>query len=82
MAAKFGTLNWMDVLKGAGIAALTSILTALMTFLNNGTFPTTWAEWQFYVYAAIGCFVAYVLKNLLTNSQGEVLKGEQDKPIN
>jgi hypothetical protein len=75
----YGKINWLDVLKGAGIAALASILMAIFTFTQAGQFPDCWScagGWSVPVYTALGCFTAYIIKNLFTNSQGQVFKKE------
>lgn len=87
-APKIGKVNWLDILKGAGIAALSSILTAIVTFGQAGEIPTFWRHkicnpdcvithgWDIPVYAALSVFAAYILKNLVTNSEGKMFTKE------
>jgi hypothetical protein len=72
-------LNLSDFLKGALVAILTAVIGALYALVQSGTFPTTFAELQPVLVAAVTAFLAYISKNLVTNSQGEVATPEPPK---
>ncbi len=76
-AAQLYWINFWDILKGAGMAAIINILTAVITFTAAGTFPTCWrcsGGWSVPVYAAIGFFCIYIIKNFFSNSEGKFAK--------
>jgi hypothetical protein len=73
--AKFGTLIFSDFVKAAFTAILTAILTALVPILQSGAFPTG-AQLKTIALAGLAAGVAYIVKNLLTNSKDELLKTE------
>ncbi len=77
--SKLFTINLADLAKGAVTAALTTILGMVYAILNSGGFPTA-ADWKTIGMAALTAFGGYVFKNLLTNSNGELLASE--KPAN
>jgi hypothetical protein len=69
--SSFLKLNWQDYAKGLIVAVGTTVLTALMTSLNSGHLPQG-KEWAGIGTAAISAAVAYLLKNLFTNSDGTI----------
>jgi hypothetical protein len=73
--AKFGTLIFSDFVKAAFTAVLTAILTALVPILQKGEFPTS-AQLKTIALAGLAAGLAYIIKNLLTNSKDELLKME------
>ena len=73
--AKFGTLIWSDVLKALFTAILTAILSALVPILQSGNFPTG-VQLKTIALAGLAAGVAYLVKNMLTNSKDELLKTE------
>ena len=74
--SNFLKLNWGDLGKGVLVAFLTVFVGSLSSALNAGTFPTLDQiyGWLLPALAAAG---AYLLKNLFTNSDGQVAKPEQ-----
>lgn len=74
--SKFFNLNWADLGKGLLIAFLTALLGGLLELLQAGTLPTTWVAFQPIFEVSLSAAVAYLLKNLFTNSSGELLKRE------
>jgi hypothetical protein len=68
MKSKFFNLNLKDFLKGSIVA----VLTALGTFLGS----VSNADLASIGKAAIIAFLAYLVKNLFTNSDGQILKIE------
>ena len=76
MNSTFLTLNWKDVLKGFLVAVITALLTASYNAINAGGVNLTWDFWKPTLLAALGGGIAYLIKNVLTNSNGEILKKE------
>lgn len=72
----FGKLNLRDLINGLVVAFLTASLTALAQILDSGVLPSL-AELKSAGLAGVVASLAYLLKNLVTNSQGEVAKVEQ-----
>lgn len=56
-------LNWLDIGKASLIAALTPVLVLIENSISAGAFTF---EWKPLLMAAIGGFVAYLLKNFFT----------------
>lgn len=75
--SEFLKLKKVDFWKGLIIAVLTAGITSLSTVLSNATDFAS-LNWQSIVIASIGGFVAYITKNLFTNSNGELLKKEDN----
>ena len=71
----FGKLNLRDLLNGIVVAFLTAALTGLIQVLDAGGLPT--AD-QLIVAGKSGLIasLAYLLKNLVSNSQGEMATKE------
>ncbi len=67
----FGKLNLRDLINGIVVAFLTAALTGLIQILDAGGLPTTD---QLIVAGKSGLVasLAYLLKNLVSNSQGEM----------
>lgn len=68
-------INIRDLVKGFFVAVLTVIVSGLSTSLNTGHLPT---ETELKSLALIGLSAggAYLLKNLFTNSNDQLLKKE------
>jgi len=73
MNSNFGELNWADIGKGALVAFLTIVITGLGTTLQAGAFPTL-AELGTLALTGLGAGLAYLLKNIFTNSKNELGK--------
>ena len=73
--SKLFSIEWKDFLRGFIIAVVTVILTGAMVSLNAGALPTG-AEFKGLALAGLGAGIAYLLKNLLTNSNDQLLKKE------
>ncbi len=71
----FGKLNLRDLINGLVVAFLTTSLTAITQILDSGILPSL-AELKSAGLAGVVASLAYLLKNLVTNSQGEVAKVE------
>ncbi len=78
MGSTFLNLNWADLGKGLLMAFLTIVVTGLYTSLSATPphFPTG-AEWGTLLLMGLASAVAYLIKNVFTNSSGEVLKKEK-----
>jgi len=74
--SNFGKLNLRDLINGLVVAFLTASLTGLVQVLDSGVLPTL-AELKSAGLAGVVASLAYLLKNLVTNSQGEMAKIEQ-----
>jgi hypothetical protein len=70
-------LNWLDIAKAALMAGLAIIVSSLYTSLTATPvhFPT-WAEFIVTLKLAGGTAFVYILKQLLTNSDGQPLSKE------
>lgn len=76
--SSFGKLNVRDLVNGLVVAFLTASLTGLITILDGGALPTL-AELKAAGLAGLVASLAYLLKNLVTNSGGKVGAGEDVK---
>lgn len=75
--SKFLGLNIADIVKSGIMAFLGAFLTGFYKFIEMGSFPESWAQWKPIVLGGLISMVGYLIKNVLTNNQGEFLK--QDK---
>ena len=74
--SKFLNLNWLDLGKGLLITVLTAFLGGILEVLQSGSLPATWVVLQPILELSLAAGVSYLLKNLFTNSTGELLKRE------
>lgn len=77
MKAAFLNLNLMDLLKGAFVAVLTAVLATLSTLLQTGKLFDK-SSLLVIGTAALSAFIAYLGKQLLTNSQNQLLVNEKN----
>lgn len=73
MNSPFLNLNPKDFLKGLFIAVVTAVITILYTSIQNNVFTF---DWKNIGMVALSAALAYIMKNLLTNSKNELLKQE------
>lgn len=73
--SSFLSLNWRDALKGLIVAALTAFVSTLSLTIEDGQLPTK-KDLVNCLLAAIAAGVAYLMKNLFTNSEGKMVKKE------
>ena len=73
MKSSIFTLNKTDFLKGLIIAVLTAVITVAYNTVQTGTLSF---DWKAISTAAASAALAYIMKNLLTNSEDEFLKNE------
>jgi len=78
MKSDFLTLNARDFVKGLIIVIICSFITGFYQLIANGG-TINWITLKPVVIAAIGAGVSYLTKNLLTNSNGDFMKGEVKK---
>jgi hypothetical protein len=77
MKSNFLNLNWADFGKGALIAVLTAVFATALSLLQAGTLFDK-ASLTLIGSAALTAFLAYMTKNLFTNSQGQLLTTEKN----
>lgn len=75
--ANFLSLNWKDLVKGLITAVITAILTGLVQALESGTALPTLPQIKLIVISGITAGLAYLAKNLLTNSNDQFATKEQ-----
>lgn len=75
MRSEFLKLKKADFWKGLIVAILTAGVTTLSTAIANANDFASF-NWQSVVLAAAGGFVAYIVKNFFTNSEGQTFKQE------
>ena len=75
MKSKYLSITIKDVLKGAIVAVLTSIATAVIPILQTGEIPGI-EQLHTILIAGVGAGVAYLLKNFFTNSNDQILTRE------
>lgn len=73
--SEFLKLNWFDILKGAIVAVASAVVASLLSLLNSGRLPAG-DDWKGVGVTALTALLAYLLKNFLSNSEGEPLKKE------
>lgn len=76
MKSLFGTLNWKDLINGLIVAFLSASLSGVITILDGGKLPLL-TDLKAAGIVGLTAGLSYLLKNILTNSQGEVFKTEQ-----
>jgi hypothetical protein len=70
----FLNLNIEDLAKGLILTVLTSVVTIIYNTVSAGSLTF---DWQAIGLTALTSGLAYLMKNLLTNSKGEFLGKEQ-----
>lgn len=76
MKSKFLTLSTGDILKGLLVAIITALLTGFYELIQAGG-DFAWMDLKPVVLATIGAGIAYLLKNLFSNSEGRFAKSER-----
>lgn len=75
--SKFFSLKIQDFAKGLITAFLAAFVMAMQQSLDAEHLPVSWPEIKPILMAGIGGGIAYLTKNLLTNSNDQFLKKEQ-----
>jgi hypothetical protein len=70
----FFNLNLQDLAKGLIVTVLTSVLTIAYNTVNAGSLTF---DWKAIGLTALTSGLAYLMKNLLTNSEGQFLGKEK-----
>ena len=70
------TLNSKDWIKGLVVAVITAIITVVYNTIQAGVLVL---DWKAISVAGISAALAYITKNLLTNSQDQLLTKEPTK---
>jgi hypothetical protein len=73
--SQFFNLNLKDLAKGAIVAIISAIVTAVIPVIDSGSLPT-FEQLKAAGWMALTAGVSYLLKNLFTNSDDSFLKGE------
>lgn len=76
MKSKFLTLDTKDAINGFVVAFLSAALTAVLATLDSGALPTL-AELKSAGIIGLTAGLSYLIKNVLTNSNGELVKAEK-----
>ena len=76
MNSSLFTLNSKDWIKGLVIAVLTAIITVVYNTIQTGALVL---DWKAISIAGISAALAYITKNLLTNSNDQLLTKEPVK---
>ncbi len=76
MKSKFLTLDKKDAINGFVVAFLSAALTAVLATLDSGALPTL-AELKSAGIIGLTAGLSYLIKNVLTNSNGELVKAEK-----
>ena len=76
MMSNFLNLNWNDLGKGLLVAVITAVLTFAYEALQSGSLFAP-GSLKTIGLTALTAAVAYLLKNLFTNSTGKILKTEK-----
>ncbi len=70
----FLKINVFDLSKGLIVATLTAIVVFISETISAGTFTFNWTSvWQ----TGLAAAVAYLMKQLVTNNQGELLQKDK-----
>jgi len=77
MKSKLFSLNAKDWIKGFAVAVMTAVLTGALQLFQAGPIEWTFIFWQPAIYGGITAGIAYLLKNVFTNSDDQLLKKEQ-----
>lgn len=76
MQSTFLTLDTKDFLKGLVLAVLTAVITIVYTSIEAGNLAF---DWKAIGMTALSSALAYIMKNLFTNSNGDLLKKDPIK---
>ncbi len=75
MKSKFLNLDVKDAVNGFIVDFLSAALTGIVTTLDSGVLPNV-AELKQAGVIGLTAGLSYLLKNLVTNSKGDILKAE------
>mgnify|MGYP003342591999 CR=1 FL=1 len=73
MKSSFLTLNGKDFFKGLFVAVITAVITIMYSTIEAGSLVF---DWKAIGTSALTAGLAYIMKNLVTNSNDELFKSE------
>lgn len=68
-------LHWRDVLKSFVMAFLSAVIAGASLLLQKQDIPN-WLDIKILITSSLSAAFAYIIKNLVTNSKGQLLKKE------
>lgn len=71
----FGKVDWKDIAKSAGTAALASLVMGIWAWANNNQIPS-WIELRALIMATVAAFLGNIIRSVFTNSGGQLLTSE------
>lgn len=80
LMSKLGTIHLNDFWKGLLMAVLGAVTGYIYTAIETGTFDFNKITLLAMAKAGAVAGLSYLLKNLITNSEGKVLKSEPKQP--
>ena len=78
-SSNFLRLNIGDIIKGFTVAIIFALLSSTYQILASGHILFVWSFWQPIIFNALAAGISYLIKNVFTNSDGQLLKSEQVK---
>lgn len=78
MNSSLFTLNSKDWIKGLVVAVITAVITVVYNTIQTGVLVF---DWKAISIAAASAALAYITKNLLTNSKDQLLTKEPVSPV-
>lgn len=80
MRSSFLALNWRDILKGLILAFITALVTGVYQLLQTGAL-LNWVSFKPVLMVSIAAMLSYLIKNIFTNTQGEIFTPEPKPPV-
>ena len=77
MKSQYLTINALDLIKGATVAAGTVMLSLIGSMIESGVFITD-AQLIMAVKTGVLAAISYLIKNVFTNSKDELFKSESN----
>lgn len=77
-ASEFLKLNWADIIKAAVLAGIMVGVDSLYTVLDSGALPNA-AELKVAGIFTLKATIAYLIKQMITNGNGDLAKKEEIK---
>jgi uncharacterized membrane-anchored protein len=79
MKSKFLTLNAKDLVKGLVVVVIQALITGIYQLFQSSGFAFDWVTFKPIVLTAVAAGLAYLIKNLFTNSQDQLFTKEVKK---
>lgn len=77
MKSQYLTINALDLIKGATVAAGTVMLSLIGSMIESGAFITD-EQLVIAVKTGVLAAISYIIKNVFTNSKDELFKSESN----